>query len=98
MSLPIVVVTPPSELVTKTDGRIVRRGLVAAGRVDTAGGRAVRLQEAVRQTVLRLRPHHTGVHVHVPGEAPIERKRHSIDRAGALGGAGIRTTGHRTVS
>src|ERR1700733_10242338 len=95
MSLPVVVVTPPSELVTKADAGIVRRGFVGAltrGQ-SRAGGSAVCQQEAARQAVLRLRPHHAGVHVHVPGEAPIDHERNGVDRAGALRGARIGTTG-----
>src|SRR5580692_3903434 len=99
MSLPILfAVTSPSELVTKADAGIVRRGFVAAPSLGDTSNVSVRLEEAARETVLRLRPHHAGVHVHVPGEAPIDHERDGIDRAGALGGPCIRTTSNGTES
>jgi hypothetical protein len=97
MSLPVVV-TPSSKLVAEANAGIVGRRLVAAGRIDATGIGTVRQQEAARETVLSLRPHHASKQVHVPGKAPIDRERDSIDRAGALGGACIRTTGNCAVS
>ena len=69
MSLFHHVVLSRSELVAQTDTGVVRGSLVAARCVDAAGCSAVRLEEAVGETVLHLRPHHTGIHVDVPGEA-----------------------------
>ena len=64
--------------------------LLAAGRDRATGRRSVRLQEAAGETILRLRPRHTGVHVDVPGEAPIEHQRDDVERTGALRGASRR--------
>ncbi len=86
MSLSVLFrVTPPSELVAETDTGIEGRGLVGAERVGDVGVAGRGCGKAVSQTVLHLRPHHTGVHVDVPGKAPIDHQRDSVQRAGALG-------------
>src|ERR1700674_4306465 len=76
ISLPMVLfVTPPSELVTRASAGIEVRGLVRAKRVGLAGIVGRGRKEAVGKTVRYLRPHHTGIHVHVPGEAPVDHQR-----------------------
>src|ERR1700678_1551807 len=96
LSLHVRLAIPPSELITETNAGIEGRGVVAASRIDRAGIRFVRQQEAAREAVVDLRPHHAGEGVHVPGEAPIENQRDRVERAGALRGNRCVTTSNRT--
>src|ERR1700733_5182331 len=62
------------ELVAQADRRIIRGGFVSG---------CTSKQEAARETVLHLRPHHTCIGVEVPRKTPIGNKGHRIQRSTA---------------
>src|ERR1700686_3869045 len=83
-----------SELVAEADARIEGVGLVAGNEsaVNDNGSSIpcrIGLKEAVGETALYLRPHHTCVEVHVLRKAPIDDQRDCIQRSLAARRAGV---------
>src|SRR5271168_2227825 len=79
--------TPSSELVTETDaGIVVGRPVGARSAKGSTGVGNGGTDEAVGEAALDLRVHDAGVHVDVPGEAPVNHHRDCIQCAGATRG------------
>src|ERR1700694_417158 len=90
----VPLLTQPSELVAHTNARVEVVGLVAANQSaanynGSSVARRICLQEAVSQTALHLRPHHTCEQVDVLRKAPIDDQGDRIQRSAAARRAGI---------
>src|SRR5579864_2101325 len=97
---------PASELVAETDTGIPVRD--AVGQIDTEDVVVGRQHGTVREATELLLPGYAGIHVDMPGEAPVNRRGDHVSAAGAtgrgsaVGGAsssliGIGNTGSRNI-
>src|SRR3981189_1975262 len=105
-ALYVLSLTQPSELVAHTNAGIEVICFVAAdegtgwaaNQNGSSVARRVCLQEAVSQTTLDLRPHHTCEQVDVLGKAPIDDQGDRIQRSTAASRAGVGASTRRIAA